>query len=213
MNEEKKTHPSYVMVGFTRVNSSNGVGFFGSKIKSNSFITLSIKRAEVARRHAHDYIHAREILMELRLSPNQFAELLTSMNCGDGVPGTLELFNHERVEEPPYESELNQFKQEIAESEPKIEDLLVELERAIDESKLSKRDTERIKRIIIGLRNALTGYIPFIIKTAYNSLEKAVVEAKGAVDSFYTGLLMRLGVKTLKESATVELIEGSQDDK
>ena len=210
-DETYKTHPSYVVVGFSRCSNSginNGATFFGSKIKSSAYISLTIKRASVRRELSQDYIYGDEQLLELRLSPNQFAELLTSMNCGNGVPATLEYYNKERVENPPFESELETFKKEIEDTKPQTDEMLAELNQTIDEIKLSKRDADKLRSVVTRLRNVILGHIPFVAKSAYQSIEKAVVEAKGAIDLFYTGLLTRLGVKALQDKATIELLEG-----
>src|SRR5208337_4240325 len=105
MKREDYHDPSYAMVSFSRISAGGeGLSLFGSSIKHHSAITLSIKQARLSRDTdlSHDWYFAenRFPLIEVTLSPNQFAELLTSMNVGDGVPATLTLYNGQGYEYP-----------------------------------------------------------------------------------------------------------------
>lgn len=204
----ERTHPSFVVVSFHRTEcSGSGVPFFGSNIRCNSYITLKISEAKEYRTLSENrYIDEKRIL-ELRLSPNQFAELLTSMNVGVGIPGTLEYRDGVRIEEPPYEAELPKFKQEIVDSEAETRVLLQELKTTVGNFKLTKADKAVLESVITRLENTVFGHIPFVVKQAYEAIDKTVTEAKGVIDSFYTGLIHRLGVKSLQEKCSVQLLE------
>src|SRR5271157_2285441 len=100
-------HPSYGMVGINRSQSS-GTYLFGSIQKHHSFITLTIKHAEVARHLANDWYHADSLpIVEIEMSHTQFAELITSPGIGDGVPCTIRGLDGKLVEECPPPAEMD----------------------------------------------------------------------------------------------------------
>ena len=93
-----ENHPSFVTVQFSRLSGSKR--FFGSSVTSHSWIRLQIRPATLYHYLGEDSIYAtNRSLVEVDLSPAQFAELLTTMNVGSGVPGTLIRFDGKKVEE------------------------------------------------------------------------------------------------------------------
>src|SRR5271154_1604303 len=94
-------HESYGMVGINRT-SSSGTNLFGSIATHHSFITLSVKRAEVHRHLASDWYHAEaRDLIEIEMSHSQFAEMITSPGIGDGIPCTIRAFDGKLLESCP----------------------------------------------------------------------------------------------------------------
>ena len=86
---EAEKHESYGMLGFSRVTITPPAGLFGSSIKHGNLIVLRIHQAERRRDYQRDWISAGERLIEVQMSASQFADAITSMNIGDGVPITI----------------------------------------------------------------------------------------------------------------------------
>jgi hypothetical protein len=107
--------PTMVQVGFSRQTyGSEGVTLFGSSVKNNNVISLKISQSEVNRRLSQDWYHAEpRPIIEVLLTPLQFSELLTTMNVGFGVPGTLARHGDQNFEVPEYPSKAEQFKEEV----------------------------------------------------------------------------------------------------
>src|SRR5271166_5947858 len=101
LKETTESHPAMVAVQFSRVHGTPPQQFFGSSVKSSSWIRLTIQEAERGHQLGSDHIsaHGGKYLLQLDLSPNQFAELLTTMNAGPGVPGTLKYYNGKEIED------------------------------------------------------------------------------------------------------------------
>ena len=88
MNKEREKDKSWGMVGFYR-NYGSGRELFGSDVTNHNTIRLTVKHAIKHRELGRDWTMGDDIICEVELSALQFAELLTNMNMGDGVPCTI----------------------------------------------------------------------------------------------------------------------------
>jgi len=77
-----ESHPSYGMVSFNRQQQTPPANLFGSSIKHQTLISLTIRRGTKERDLSRDWYFGGEELIEVLLSPNQFAEAITHMNMG-----------------------------------------------------------------------------------------------------------------------------------
>ena len=93
----RETSPAYGMLSFSRV-SGGDPNLFGSSVEHDHKISLVLKRGEVSRDLNSDWYMGNETLFEVEMSYSQFAELISSMNVGDGVPVTI---RHVKGEETP----------------------------------------------------------------------------------------------------------------
>ena len=85
-----ETHPSWGMIGVNKVNGGSGKNFFGSDIQTNHFIEITIRQAEKGRKFNKDFYCGDTKITTVLLTPLQFAEMITLMNTGDGVPCTID---------------------------------------------------------------------------------------------------------------------------
>ena len=210
MSDEVEQHESFGMIGFSRVSSSHGVSFFGSSIRSNHFIHLRIKRGSRRRDLAHYWYHGEENLIEIRLSPNQFAELLTTLNVGDGVPCTIERVGNQQMAECPavhqrqlYEDEFRQTMKDVAEKAHDLERQVVDM--FFDGERIGKKARLDVK----GKLGALVAYIddkmPWVQKQFNEAMDKTVVEAKGEVEAFVNHKIHSLGIEALNAEVMAAL--------
>ena len=97
--ERRMKHPCFGLARFSRIYGYSGF-MFGSDVQSENFIELTINHAERVqgdyRVHYYDYGVP---IVRLKMTQTQFAELLTNMNIGNGIPVTLETINGEVVEQ------------------------------------------------------------------------------------------------------------------
>jgi hypothetical protein len=151
-------------------------------------------------------------IIEVDLSAAQFAELLTTMNVGLGVPGTLRRLNNQRVPEPPdlpNESEAIQesFGEDLKEFSKKVsEDSLPRARAILGKKYLSQGDKDELLKILQGVSDRLRSHVPFILQLFGESVTKRVSAAKTEVDSLFTTLLQRVGMRALQESPTNSLL-------
>lgn len=220
MEEIKQEHPSQIQVSFSRCQSSHPVSFYGSDIGCNSYIMLEIRTSVKTRRLSNDYFFADDIILRARLSPNQFSELLTTMNTHGGVPATLEDFYPRglpsgKIPEPIHEDKVEIFKKEIDLDTNKIFLSINELTNDIKNIKISNKQKDELLKKISGIKSIFTSTLPFIIEQAKEQVDNIMTAGKGAIDSFYTGMINRLGLEALKDSIKVKMITkgDSSDDK
>lgn len=218
-------HESYGMLGFSRVSSSHGANFFGSSVQSSHYMILSIKRAERKRDLSQYWYHGRSEIIRLRLSPNQFAELLTTMNIGDGVPCTLERVNGVGMGEPPSVDQREQyhreFKKDVADTIREAKELVATIKQTFDSrASIGKNDRAQIVKQLGLLIGHIENGMPFVQTQFNEAMDKTVAEAKGEVEAFVNHKIHSLGIDALNsevaraleaplQSETFRLTDGS----
>jgi len=97
------THESYGMLGFYRVQGTDRP-LFGSSLKHNNTIRLTLKTGVHSRNLNRDWYYGGRTLFEVEMSASQFADLVSNMNVGDGVPVTIKRKENELISECPFEN-------------------------------------------------------------------------------------------------------------
>lgn len=198
-------HESYAMLGISRVSSSKGRNLFGSSIKHNNTIVLRIKPAKVERELNRDLYYSTKVpYIEVEMSYSQFAEAITSLNCGDGVPVTLTYLDGKYIEKCPQVDKRREFEEEFQKNMFILSDSLKKLtEQAeallTDKKAPTKADKEAILNGIKMLRQELESNIPFIQKSFNEQMDRTVREAKGEVEGFVMDRIISSGLKGFQE--------------
>lgn len=213
LGNEVKEHESYGVLLVSRTANSGGLTLFGSSIKHSNTIRLTISRAEEHRSQLHyDTYMGKEQLIDIEMSPAQFAEAITSFGIGFGVPCTIRRFDNKRVEDPPYESKRDQFSSEF---EVQIKDLvtkMVELEKTakdlIDQKTPLKRDEkDQLKEAIFEMTRIARDRIPFFSRMFNEMMDKTVHAAKMEFESHVQSRATELGLDNLHEEHQLKLGE------
>jgi hypothetical protein len=208
MSEDKQVlnHPSYALASFSR--RSGSPKLFASAIdKHYSYICLQLKRAELVRRDHGDYYNSsiQGDIVEVDFSAAQFAELLTTMNVGLGVPCTLRRLNNERIEEPPdvlteAENVANEFEGDMKGFAKKILGTTIPRAKEIlAKTNITKADRAELAGIFDKIGMELKNNIPFILDCFQEAIQKKVAVAKAEVDSLFTSVINKLGLKALED--------------
>ena len=88
-DEEVEAHPCYGMISVHRQTGGH-TKLFGSPLDSHpSTIAITIREAERHHNLSSDWFFARKPIIEIDLSPMQYAEMITTPNVGSGVPCTI----------------------------------------------------------------------------------------------------------------------------
>ena len=210
--DSKETHESYGMIGVSRVSCRPGVSLFGSSIKHSNTVRLRIKTAEVNRHLNHNWYHGLDALIEVELSPTQYAEMLTCMNVGDGVPCTIRYINYEQMEDPPEVKQRQVFEDEFKEKVEYLEDKCFKGVEEIQNILLKKGGITVAERKeawnkVVDVMRKVGDSIPFLQSSFNEAMDKTVLEAKGEVEAFVTNKIVSLGIKGL-EKEMLSLTEG-----
>lgn len=202
--EIKETHDSYGMVSFSRMHSSHDKQMFGSKIGHNTIIKLEIHEAAQSDCFGTKRVSAESKIIDVQLSPNQFSELLTTMNIGNGVPCTIN-WRKDKGKIEPTEQEnprkvseryLEHTMQKVADRMDAVDSLAKKIESA---QSAKKSDRKELLSLLRMLRQDLEKDMPFVEKTFQEVMDKTVSEAKADVDTFVTHAVNELGIEALKE--------------
>jgi hypothetical protein len=211
---DKQTHESYGMAGFFR-SSGGHTNLFGSSISHNHTIRFRIKTASKERGLNTDWYYGDKELIEIEMSQNQFAELITSMNMGDGVPVTIRRVNGKSMENCPEENKRQlfekEFDQKMKELRNKLSKLTSDAKQILNEKKsLTKADRETILNQISMLEQEIGSNTPFVLSMFNEQMDKTVTEAKGEVEAFVQNKITSLGIEGLK-AETLMLQEGREE--
>lgn len=216
-----ESHESYAVMGFSRGTyggTEKGVPLFGSSILHRHTITLTIRRAQLKRDLNHDWHHGREHLIEVELSAGQFAEAITTLNCGEGVPCTLRWFDGKHLEGPPYRDRRELIRNEFSErTEDAVTDLretLANVERVFSEGTIKKADKEKIIRDLKMAIQEVTKNMPYVADCFEKTVSDTVVEAKQEIESFMDHAIRTAGIASLQSGARpIEMLEESTEVK
>jgi len=210
---KKESHESYGMIGCSRATSGKGHPLFGSSVLHSNSIILRIKRAVVERHLNRDWYYGKEPLIEVELSPTQFAEMITSLNVGDGIPCTIRYTeNKVRMEDPPEVKQRlvfeNEFKEDINHLKELYEDKLHDVRKLLrKKGNLLKPEKAEIDNFLFELTRIIEDYMPFLQKSFNEAMDKTVMEAKGEVEAFVMSKVTSLGIEGL-EKEMLKLTEG-----
>ncbi len=218
LNErEREKHPSYGLMGFSRINS-NGTRFFGSELEQGNYIQMRLYQAEVEHTLTQDYFYSdgRIPLAEVRMSTGQFAEMITSMNTGDGIPCTIEMINRMPIADLPsienrkefvhrkFEDRMKAFAKTIRETQLKAKDL-------VKKKTLSKEDVRQLSIHLDWLTTEVTSNIPYFAKCFQETMDEVVLEAKLEVENAIQHKINVMGVAAIKSEMNQKLLGTSHE--
>ncbi len=208
-----ETHDSWGMVGICHQHHG-GRQLFGSDVTNYNTICLRIKTAQCSRELGRDWIMGDKTLIEITLSANQFADMLTNANVGDGVPCTIEyVAGKGLIKYQPQKPKLEIIEQERdALAEKAVSDIhssIAMVKELIDKKKISKTIGEELLFNMNGaLSHLVGGGKEFYKKQAKQELENMVTEAKRQVQSYVDNKIYSTGLQWLTEGfETPHLIE------
>lgn len=215
---KKEKHPSFGMLSFSRISSSGGQVLHGSDLTHGTFIKMELRHGAKERGLSRDWYFAESLISEVWLSQNQFAELITSMNMGDGIPVTLVRTEKDgEIEQPSFESvqELhkNEFKEQTEEVAKDAEDLLSLVNDLLSGSgTVKKADRNAIINKAEKVVREIKANMPFMEKSFRQAMDKTVVDAKGTIEAFYQHRVVDAGLEALSNAPAPKLIEEDKED-
>jgi len=215
--DERHTHPSFGQIHFSRVNGRSS--FYGSELEQDHFITMEVKQSEIQRGLSHDWYFAHSSpIIAIRMTSNQFAEMLTSLNHGSGVPCTIEIVNQKPVEKYPapesrkdfvhrkFEERMKEFGNQIRENQKKATDI-------VKKKTLSKQDIHDLTNQLEWLTGEVERNIPFFAKCFQEVTDEIVVEAKAEVENAIQHKITTLGLNELHKQNKLLENGNSEDEK
>lgn len=200
MEKENTTHQSFGLARFSRVNGLSN--FFGSELEQDNYITFELTEAEVERSLSRERYYGRNRLVKFRMTSSQFAELITSLNIGSGVPCTIEYLPDNRIDKlPEIESRKSfvhrKFKDRMQEFADRVKNMQQNAITITKKKTLSKADVAILTNHLEYLTTEITNNIPFFIECFQETADKVVEEAKMEIENVIMHKITLAGVESL----------------
>lgn len=203
------THPSYATIITSRCSGSRE-SLFGSSIETNHYVTLKISPAELNRHLNNDWIHSKNIpIIEVIMTETQWAQVVSSVNNGDGCPCTINYMNGKKVEAPPKINKVAEFNNEFMDSLQKLskdmrESVADVVEILQTKKNLNKLDRESIIKSMEHLVANIASSMPYVTKQFAETMEKIVLDAKSQVNAHILNAQLNSG-RQIEETKPIEI--------
>ena len=202
-NKVFEQHESYGMMSFNRFDGGNGA-FFGSSIKPDGGIEMTLKTGEVRHNLNHDWYRGKETIARVRMTGAQFADLITNLNMGEGVPVTLEYVHGKHMSEPPFINKRIQFEENFKQEMKEVSNQMLELTKRTEEilsraKAPTKKEKEEILLNIAMLNQKVSSDMPFVHKSFNEQMDKTVKEAKNEIETYVNSTIHSLGMEKMSE--------------
>lgn len=197
LKDDCETHESWGVAGFSRVTGTTRL--FGSDVQHHETLCLRIHAAQRQRDLSNDFVYEGPAIIEVEFSPNQYAALLTQQNSGKGVPCTIKFREKMGVIKPKIDASRHAlFEKEIVGHSEHTLAKMDELREAIESLSISQKKKAELAMCVSLAKQEIQSNMPFVLREYREAMSKMVEDAKGAVDSFATGLIMRTGLQALR---------------
>lgn len=190
LEQETYKHPAFGMIKFSRITGRNNV-LFGSSIKHNDRIQLTIKHGEQNRTLHEDIYYGRETIVEVEMSYSQFAECIGAMNVGDGVPCTIQYTEKEgcipaiKENNSKREQFRNEFSDTISKAMEQVQNQINQIQESIDTKKtLGIKDRKEIVSQLQHVKYNIGANLDFCVSQFDEQMDKSTMEAKGEIEAF-----------------------------
>lgn len=203
--ETVEDHPSYGQLEITRHTSNVNIHLYGSSIGCQNTITMKIKKS----RRCYDnfverYSAETDGYIEIEMSPSQFSEAITNMNCGSGIPVTIRNLMGRHI---PYSEEIQmreraerqlkgRFKQvsnRIKEEHAKLMQLLKQ------KGPLKATERSELLSAFEMFLQEIGENLPYLNECINETVDKSIMQAKVEIESYYTTKIQQLGLLKLDE--------------
>lgn len=200
-----ETHPAFVQASFSRRQGHPGKLYGSNLDHHHTHVTLEVKRSELVHDLSRDWHFSKELLIEVDFSAAQFAELITTMNVGSGVPCTLRFNSKEGKipglpEDTSTESERieESFNANLAEKVKRFEEYEKQIAEILKKKSIGKADREQIKSMVYQARRFFIDSAPFAATSLVEVKEKLVSSAKAEIEASLMDMITKTGIQTLK---------------
>lgn len=204
-DRNQETHESYGMLQFNRITHGGDTNLFGSSIPHSNTVRMSVHPGMVDRHLNRDWYHAKNReYIQVEMSQAQFAEAITNMNAGSGVPVTIRRLDGKGMQEPTFHNKRMQFEEEFKNRMQNLEEKLSHLTKSAEDilnhkKTVNKGDRATILKELNALKMELASNIPFISASYNEQMDKTTQEAKAEVEAFTINKINELGLSKLDD--------------
>lgn len=181
---------------------------FGSEIKTGTPITIAIHQATLERDCSTDRIYPdHRPIIEIELTPLQWAEFLTSGNNAAGVPCTIVQHDGKRMSKVEERNVADEFSLDMQESfnsfSSGVKNIENTVQTAIEKGSMSKRQLQDLLKQLRCFRENSVGNVKFIKDEFEAAMQSTVVKAKTEINSYIETKILETGMKSLALSSNI----------
>lgn len=215
---ETEKHASWGMIGFYHT-QGGARQLFGSDVSNQNTVVLKVKHAQKSRELGRDWTMGTDTICEVELSALQFAELLTNMNVGDGVPCTVRYTRTDGcIEYKPETSKIDVICKErdavVDRASSSLQEVKSDIAELINNKKITKSvGAELLHKLTTALSDLEGSNFEFYRKQATKEIDKMVVEAKSQISEYIAAKIYSVGLETLLNGANITpMLNGSTEE-
>ena len=213
--ETRETHESFGLISFHRISGSTKL--FGSHLDTHhTFIRLEVQRCELSHGLSNDHYFGQGLpLIEVDMSAAQYAEAITTMNMGGGIPCTIRDVVGIQMERVPEEAQEEHakiragFRGKIEGVVKMAEEAHAKGEELLTHKTVSKGRARELVDVLGRVVMEMRSNAPFVINQFQESADRVVTAAKAEVESFTLHALTKVGMKAIADQyGAPELLSG-----
>lgn len=211
IDSREYTHPSYGLVSLSRVQANKSNCFMADGLEVGGYINMRVSTAMMSRRLSGYNLHPDKMVLSLRLSYHQFAELITNFNNGSGTACTLEWITpagagevEEYVSPPSVRSEFEvDLKKELDNANQTLKELKITIEQLVDKGKAGKEELRQASELVSRVEKQLFDSTPYIEKRFGEALDNATSRSKAEITAWMDAQLSRMGLESLQQQKLI----------
>jgi hypothetical protein len=202
-------HPSFGMVQFSRT-QCGGLHLrnrlFGSPLPYHlSTIRLRITEGERLNDGTGDRFMGWKTVVEVELSPQQYADLLTEMNVGSGVPCTIRYIGGKAIADPPDDSKTeidhvrDKFTQEVRKTAAEFKGAVKEAKALLAQKKpMTVQEKQQLAGALDKLVQTVDRDFSFWLDCFVEASTKVAGVVKAEAESFVVTAIHKAGLDAVK---------------
>ena len=196
IDNEKTRNEDYMgMISWSKSYNASPRNLFGTEIKTDNPITLRISKAEETRNLSRNWYHSLGQIVEIEMSPIQWAEFLTSGNTS-GTPCTIRYIGGQRMSDPKETEIFNDYNVEVEEHFDKFKEIEDIVKGAIDSKKpMGMKD---LSSLLNKIHNAMTN-VDFVKDSFKEDMNNIVGKAKAEFNAYVENRIHEIGIEEIKK--------------
>lgn len=202
----KTTHPCFGQIVASRV--SGNANLYDSEFKHQHYVSITITRSQHHRSLSRNWLFGRGELIRVSMSEAQWVSFISTMNVGSGTACTLERIQGQQVPNLPAPMrDKEKFKQEVVKDFAEAKQRHKEMVALINNTPMSGKKRDEMIMAAEMAYARIQSSLEFVADQFGEHMETTTSKAKAEIEGFFTGILMRLGIKAMKDSERPFLIE------
>lgn len=211
--ENTKREDYMGMISWSRT-SGSARSLFGTEIETANPIIIRINEAEETRELSKNWYFSHKEIIQVEMSPIQWAEFLTSGNTS-GVPCTIRYRNGEKMSEPAMSTIKEDYNKEVDKQfnnfNNSFNSIAATLKEQIETGKpMSKKALEDLLHNVEILRENTVSNINFVKKSFKEDMDNIVTKAKAEFNAYVENRVHEIGLESIN-SNSVKLLGGENE--